>query len=262
LPENGLDRARALEYLQPYVDRARAFTGWSFTKDSWRRLGPKLPWDYKSLVLEAARIANSVLDMGTGGGEFLAQISPNLPNNIVATEEWSPNVPVAKGKLSKLGIETVHCKSVELPFKVESFDLVINRHEELDPTEVARIIRPGGRIITQQVGRDNWKELRTYFPNKTDFGDHRKRYAEGFQSQGMRITTNLSFDYKVAYGELGDFVFMLVVTPWTIPGFNLERDVDALLSLSRDCTTENGLELTESRYLLIADKQDKATKHF
>jgi hypothetical protein len=34
----------------------------------------------------------------------------------------------------------------------------------------------------------------------------------------------------------------------------LERDIDALLSLYGGCRTENGLELTESRYLLIAEK--------
>lgn len=249
-----MDRHEAMRSLQPYLDRARKFTGWSFPKDSWRRLGPPVPWDYGLLVREAAQSANSVLDMGTGGGEFLAGISSSLPERTVATEEWPVNVPVAKSRLAKAGIETVHCRSVQLPFKAEGFDLIINRHEELEPGEVARVMSPGGRVITQQVGRDNWKELRTYFPNKTDFGDHRKRYAEGFEAEGLRITANLSHDYKVAYGELGDLVFMLAVTPWTIPGFSLERDIDALLSLNERCRTENGLELTESRYLLIAEK--------
>ena len=249
-----MDRREAMRALQPYVDRARNFTGWSFPKDSWRRLGPPIPWDYSLLVREAAQSANSVLDMGTGGGEFLAGIFSSLPECTVATEEWPVNVPVAKSRLAKIGVETVHCRSVQLPFKAEGFDLVINRHEELEPREVARVIRPGGRVIAQQVGRDNWKELVAHFPNKTDFGDHRKQYAEGFEAEGLRITVNLSHDYKVAYGELGDFVFMLAVTPWTVPGFSLERDIDALLALYEGCRTKNGSELTESRYLLIAEK--------
>lgn len=243
-----------MRLLQPHVNRARNFTGWSFPKDSWRRLGPPLTWDYELLVREAAQSANSVLDMGTGGEEFLAGISSSLPERTVATEEWPVNVPVAKRHLAKVGIETVHCRSMQLPFKDEGFDLVINRHEELEPRELARVVGLGGKVITQQVGRNNWRELRTYFPNMTDFGDHRKRYAEGFEAEGLRISANLSHDYKVAYGELGDFVFMLAVTPWTVPGFTLERDIDALLSLCEGCRTENGLELTESRYLLIAQK--------
>ena len=39
-----------------------------------------------------------------------------------------------------------------------------------------------------------------------------------------------------------------------IPGFNLEGDMDSPVSLDREHHTENGLELTESRFLLIDDK--------
>ena len=252
----GLDRAEAIRSLQPYIEKAAKFSGWSFPKDSWRLLGPPLPWDYRRLVRDAASTANSVLDMGTGGGEFLAGISCSLPKCTVATEEWRVNVPVAKKRLSEIGIETVHCQSIQLPFKGECFDLVINRHEELDPKEVARVIRRGGRVITQQVSRDNWKELRAYF-KVADFGNHRKRYAEGFEAAGLRITANLDHDYNVAYSNLGELVFMLAVTPWTVPGFSLERDIEGLLALEKDCRTQNGLELTESRYLLIAHKDDR-----
>lgn len=249
----GLDRAEAIRSLQPYISRAADFSGWSFPKDSWKLLGPPLPWDYSRLVRDAASTANSVLDMGTGGGEFLEAISSSLPECTVATEEWRVNVPVARKRLSEVGIETVHCRSIQLPFKDECFELVINRHEELDPKEVSRVVRKGGRVITQQVSRDNWKELRAYF-KVGDFGNHRKRYAEGFEAAGLRITANLGHDYKVAYSNLGEFVFMLAVTPWTVPGFSLERDIERLLALEEGCRTENGLELTQSRYLIIADK--------
>ena len=249
-----MDRETAIASLQPYIERARHFSGWDFSKNSWRRLGPGPPWDYCSLVRDAASSAKSVLDMGTGGGEFLAKVSTSLPDRVVATEEWSVNVPVAKKRLTPFGFEVVECRSVELPFKDASFDLVLNRHEELAPSEVARILSPGGQVITQQVGRDNWKELRKHFPRKTDSADLQGRYAEGFQAAGLKVLTNLSHDGKIAFGILGDFVFMLAVTPWTVPSFSLERDIDSLMELDRECRTENGLELTESRFLLISEK--------
>jgi SAM-dependent methyltransferase len=192
--------------------------------------------------------------MGTGGGEFLAEVSASLNGQVVATEEWKVNVPVAKKRLGKFGFEVVECRSVQLPFKDASFDLVLNRQEDLDPSEVARIVSPGGRVITQQVGRDNWKELRRFFPRMTDPGDHRGQYAQGFQDAGLKIVTNLSHDYKVGYRTLGDFVFMLAVTPWTVPEFSLERDIDSLISLDEEYHTTNGLELTLSRFLIIANK--------
>jgi SAM-dependent methyltransferase len=192
--------------------------------------------------------------MGTGGGEFLAEVSASLRGQVVATEEWKVNVPIAKKRLKMLGFEVVECRSLQLPFKDASFDLVLNRHEELEPSEVARVVSPSGRVITQQVGRDNWKELRKFFPRMTDPGNHRGQYAQGFQTAGLRVVTNLNHDCKVAFGILGDFVFMLAVTPWTIPEFSLERDIDSLLLLDKECRTANGLELTESRFLVIADK--------
>jgi SAM-dependent methyltransferase len=173
---------------------------------------------------------------------------------VVATEEWKVNVPVAKKRLAKLGYEVTYCRSVELPFKDASFDLVLNRHEKLDPGEVARVLAPGGRVITQQVGRDDWKELRRFFPRMTDFGDHRGQYAQGFEAAGLRVVTNREHHCKIAFGVLGDFVFMLAVTPWAVPGFSLDRDADSLIALDKECRTENGLELTECRYLLIAEK--------
>jgi SAM-dependent methyltransferase len=209
------------------------------------------------LVCEASSSASSVLDMGTGGGEFLAEVSSSLPPRVVATEEWKVNVPVAKKRLVTFGFEVIECRSVQLPFKDASFDLVINRHEELNPKEVARVLSPGGRVITQQVDRDNWKELRKFFPRMNDFGDLRGNYARGFLSSDLKMVADWKHDCKVAYETLGDLVFMLTVTPWTVPDFNLDNDVDSLIQLDQECHTEHGLELTESRFLLIADKTMK-----
>jgi hypothetical protein len=113
----GLDRNELIKLLRPYVQRASHFSGWTFSTDSWRRLGASPPWNYDSLVREAAGSARSILDMGTGGGEFLADVSASLPDQVVATEEWKMNVPVAKKRLVTFGFEGVECRSVQLPFK-------------------------------------------------------------------------------------------------------------------------------------------------
>jgi SAM-dependent methyltransferase len=215
---------------------------------------PGPPWNYEQLVRETARTASSVLDMGTGGGEFLAKVRASLPDRTVATEEWKINVPVAKERLTPLGVDVVECRSRQLPFNDATFDLVLNRHEDLEPAEIARVMSQRGHVITQQVGKNDWKEVRKYFPRMTDFGDHRGEYAHGFEAAGLKLTTNLQHDFKVAYATLGDFVYMLAVTPWTVPGFDLEHDIDSLLSLDAECHTKDGLVLTESRFLLVAEK--------
>jgi len=259
-------RWETLARLRPYVERARTFSGWfglsPFPDFDVRLLEPGPQWNYESLVREYARGASAVLDLGTGGGEFISDVRDSLPERVVATEEWHVNAPVAYRRLAPLGAGVVRCRSMELPFQGETFDLVFDRHEELEPAEVGRVLRPGGRAITQQVGPNNWIELGRYFPSATagnrsrmtDFGDIRGQYARGFASAGLTVTRDESHDYKVAYGGLGEMVFMLLVTPWTIPDFDVERDLEALLALEAECSTEDGLVMTWSRFLLVAEK--------
>jgi SAM-dependent methyltransferase len=247
-------REQALERLRPYVERARTFSGWSFPEITVRPLEPGPPWSYESLVREYGGDATSVIDLGTGGGEFVARVRSSLPGRVVATEEWHVNAPIAHRRLAPLGVHVVRCRSLQLPFAGGSFDLVIDRHEELDPAEVARVLARGGRAVTQQVGAENWRELRDHFPRRTDFGDIRGEYSRGFVQAGLRVVRDEQHHYRVAYGSLGDIVFMLLVAPWEIPDFDVERDLEALLELEEACSTEEGLIMTWSRFLLVAEE--------
>ena len=244
-----------IERLRPYVERARGFSGWSFPELRVRHLGPPLPWDYEAMVREYAHGARSALDMGTGGGEVLSRLRDALPRRLVATEEWHVNAPVARDRLAPLGVDVVRCRSLSLPFADASFDLVLDRHEELDPAEVARVLAPGGRVVTQQVGRDNWRELRDYVPRMTDFGDIFGEYTSGFAAAGLRVVRSEQHDMQTAFGSLGELVYLLSVAPWVLD-FSLERDGEALLELEAACQMEDGLVLTESRFVIVAEKPD------
>ncbi|MEX2159666.1 MAG: methyltransferase domain-containing protein [Dehalococcoidia bacterium] len=259
------ERRRTLERLRPAVERARAFSGWDFPGMKVPQLlEPGPPWDYEALVREYGRGAESALDLGTGGGEFVASVRGDLPARVVATEEWHVNAPIAYRRLQPLGADLVWCRSLHLPFQGAAFDLVFDRHEELDPSDVARVLRPGGRAVTQQVGPNNWTELQRYFGDATsgnrgnsrlaDFGDIRGDYTRGFQSAGLHVVRSEQHDYKVAYEGLSDIVFMLLITPWEIPDFDIERDLEALLALEADCSTDDGLVMTWSRFLIVARK--------
>ena len=247
-------KTATIERLRPAVERARKFGGWVFSDLNIRHLDPEPPWDYFRIVRERARDRGSALDMGTGPGERLAALRGSLPKRLVATEEWPANAPVAYERLAPIGIGVVHCRSLHLPFRDEAFDLVLNRHDELDPAEVARLLQPGGVLITQQVGRENWRELRRRFPRATDWGDVRGAYTRGFITAGLAVTTDQQHVYRVAFPSLSELVFMLTVAPWTIPEFDLDRDLEALLEIESDCQTGDGLVLTESRFLIVAEK--------
>ncbi len=251
----GQRRKAGRERLRPWVERAKGFYGWSFEDIRFKELGPPCPWDYEARATVLLRETPSVLDMGTGGGELLGRLCKEYRGTAVATEEWSKNAPVAARRLGPIGVRVVRCKSISLPFRDAAFNLVLNRHEELDPSEVARVLGPGGVVLTQQVGRSQWRELRGFFPRMADAGPLFERYRDGFRQRGLEVTDARTHGARVEYPGLGEVVYMLSVTPWTIPDFDpLGRDLDALLKFEHARRSGRGIVLTEARFLLEARK--------
>jgi len=146
-------------------EEQQSFTGWDFSYINNRIWEEPLPWDYDKTVRSYLKNDFILLDMGTGGGEYLLTL--NHPHkNTYATEAYDVNYKLCEKKLKPLGIDIRKVISDEsLPFDDEMFDIIINRHESLDISEVCRILKPGGMFITQQVGGQNNKELSNFVIN-------------------------------------------------------------------------------------------------
>ena len=145
---------------------ARPFTGWDFSAYGDRTTVER-PWDYTQMVVDLARESPDLLDMGTGGGEWLAAL-PVHPPLTVASEAWPPNVPLAARTLRSIGGRLVRDEGAldndeqlvsqprgRLPYRRRAFYLVVNRHEAFVAAEVARVLAPGGVFLTQQVDNGN-----------------------------------------------------------------------------------------------------------
>jgi len=246
-------RQARLRELRPFVAAARQIQGWTFAYQPVALDAPE-PWDYEARARALARGAANVLDLGTGGGEVYERILAGGQGRGVATEAWAPNVTVAARRLSPQGVPVVHALSLALPFSAEAFELVLDRHEELSPAEVARVLRPGGRALTQQVHPDYHAELRGFFPRMTVFEPHEVTYPRGLAIAGMEVLDMRQHSRRVAYRHLGHLVYFLVAAPWTIPDFDLEADLEALLAVERQLGGPEGIVLTDPRYLLEARK--------
>src|SRR5579859_1530924 len=253
------NRVDHLVELRPFVDEARQMQGWTFAYEP-APLGAPCPWNYETRAAELARGAASVVDLGTGGGEVFERILAGHHGQPVATEGWAPNVPVAARRLRPCGVSMVHTLNLELPFAADSFELVLDRHEELWPSEVARVLRPGGRVLTQQVHPDYYQELREFFPRMTVFEPHNITYPAGCEAAGLVVDQMQQHSRQVAYRQLGHLVYFLVAAPWTIPDFDLDADLEALLEVERQLSGPEGIVLTDPRYLLEAHKPGKGVQ--
>ena len=242
-----------LHELRPYVERARQIEGWTFAFEPVP-LGPPPPWDYLARARELLPGARSVLDMGTGGGERFAELLIGFSGRAVATEGWAPNVSVAARRLRPLGAAVVFALNLTVPFAGETFELILNRHEDLDPADVARVLRPGGAVLTQQCHSDDHAELRAFFPRMTIWEPHHETYPRGFEAAGLRLVDVREHSRPVTYQHLGEIVYLLEVAPWTVPDFDIESDLEALIALDRDLRGPEGIVLSERRYIVEAYK--------
>ena len=108
-----------------------------------------LPWDYREVILRYLQPESRLLDIDTGGGEFLLSLK-HAYEKTSATEAYGPNVRLCKETLLPLGIDFQEANGAgPLPFPEETFDIVINRHGDYDSDEIYRILKPGGVFITQ-----------------------------------------------------------------------------------------------------------------
>ncbi len=241
------------------MKNADEITGWDFSPlaQSGRMKETPLPWDYTAIVKEYIPRAGSMLDMGTGGGEFLKTLTP-LPTKTYATENYEPNIIIAEENLKPLGVKIVSgFNDNSLPFENDLFDLVINRHEYYEPSEVSRILKPGGYFITQQVKGNCDKEILELLKINTEveFADWSLRAAvnELDKNNFKILQQNESAGYT-EFSDIDALVSYIKVINWLVPDFTREKYKDKLLIAEGIIRSEGSFKSTYDRFFIIAKK--------
>jgi hypothetical protein len=104
-----------------------AFQGWDFAHIDGRCDCPNPPWDYRSVVKSYLKDTDTLLDMGTGGGEVLLSIKHPY-NRTYATEAYVPNFELCQKVLSPLGITVAQTYTDDkLPFENQHFNFIIDK---------------------------------------------------------------------------------------------------------------------------------------
>ncbi|MEE4194406.1 MAG: class I SAM-dependent methyltransferase [Anaerolineae bacterium] len=248
--------------FEALINEARQahFSGWDFSWLAGRVDYTETPWDYRQLVIEYISRSEAMLDMETGGGEFLAEL-PQRPLTTCATEDYEPNIPIAKARLGSLGIEVYQSKDdgKELPFSDNSFDLVINRHGSFYAPELFRVLRPGGIFLSQQVGPANEIQLNEFLapdiaPTYSGEEFSLAQYLKDFQLAGFEVIRAESAGTPAHYYDIGAVVYYLKAIPWQIPGFVCEENLAVMRKLHEKILKEGKFTTMEDRMLLILQK--------
>lgn len=239
-------------------ERIAHIHGWDFSHiDGRYEQREDYPWNYRQIILDNLSPERKLLDIDTGGGEFL--LSLNHPHkNTAATENYPPNVALCRKTLLPLGIDFRPGDAKDaLPFEDRAFDLVIDRHGDFNPTEIFRVLKPGGLFITQQVGAENDRELTALLCGQTElpFPDQYLSIASRqFRKAGFSILRQEECFCPIRFFDVGALVWFARVLPWEFPGFSVDTHLEQLITAQKILKKEGCIEGTVHRFLLMARK--------
>ena len=241
------------------AEEKAVFQGWDFSRvDKYIEREP-LPWDYKDIVLKYLKTDMRLLDMGTGGGEFLRTLNHPYENTFV-TECYEPNYNLCLEKLTPLGITVrTHGEGSLLPYEDSSFDIVINRHESYLAEDISRVLKPKGLLITQQVGGEDNNALsgkltKGFAGVYPDFDLTHEEIK--FQQAGFDIFYKNEKHIKMHYSDMRAVVFTAKAIEWEFPEFSVDKCFDKLLDLQKELEEKGFIESAEHRFIICAKKGD------
>ncbi len=244
------------------------FSGWDFSYLKNRYEEGEFSWDIRKMLLESLRHSRSLLDLGTGGGEFLSSLQP-LPRTTCATEGYAPNARIARRKLQPLGVDVVQTfcednggpspQKGALPFRANTFDCVMDRHEAYIANEVYRVLKRQGVFITQQVGHGNNAELHDFLQEESEkeseaSWNFRKAVVE-LEAVGFRVMERRAESTKSRFLDIAAIVYYLTFIPWEVPGFSTKKYDRKLREIDRRIRSDGFFEVSTARFFVIAVKE-------
>ena len=137
----------------------------------------------------------------------------------------------------------------------DSFDLVIDRHESYDLSEVRRVLKKNGFFVTQQVGGENdlplVKRLCQGFSGSF-VGFNLENELPRFRQAGFRVMRSDQAYVESRYLDVGAVVFQASVCPWEYPGFSVETSQEALFQMQAQVESLGFVPNLEHRFLIVA----------
>lgn len=240
-------------------EEQKPFSGWDFSYLNGKMEIEPLPWSYKARARELMKGCSSLLDMGTGGGELLLEMKVNWPKKVTATEDYPPNIKIAREYLEPLGVKVVDVTlstNHSMPFSDNEFGLILNCHAGLNPWETGRILAPGGIFFTQQVHGLSTYDLTSFFNEISPYPEATPEfYIPRLEIVGLTIRDFKEWSGKMTFSDVGALVYYLKAIPWVVPGFSVASHFQYLLTLERQVKKGKLLSFTARRYLIEACKR-------
>ncbi len=235
--------------------------GWDFSFLTGRASEERPPWGYAAALADRLGQVTSALDIQTGGGEvfaFALARATRVPTRAVATESYAPNAALARSRLTALGVEVVEVgDDAPIPLPDSSMELVASRHPVTNNwSEIARVLGPGGRFFSQQIGAGTNAELTDFLmgPQPVDPARRPDRAVAAAMAAGLVVKNVREATLRVEFFDVGAVVYFLRKVCWTVPDFSPERYHDELVAMQGHIERHGAFVCHSCRFLFEAEK--------
>ena len=233
--------------------------GWDFSWLDGRASEERPPWGYARMIGQRLAKSAAALDIQTGGGEVLAG-APRLPPVTAATEGWPPNLAKATRLLAPRGAVVVaDDDQPPLPFADAAFDLVLSRHPiRAWWDEIARVLKPGGTYLSQEVGPESVFGLAEYFLGPQSQENRMRRHSDhavsAAKAAGLDVVDVRDARLRMEFHDVGAVIYFLRKVIWIVPGFSVDEYLPRLRELHTQIVDSGPFVDHSARFLIEARK--------
>ncbi|MBE7098974.1 class I SAM-dependent methyltransferase [Bacillus cereus] len=246
-----------LEYKNFY-DKVGRLNGWDFSKIKCETVGDS--WDFYREVKERCKPSHILLDVGTGGGENVLNISSSA-KLLIGIDNSNGMIKTAYSNLKKLDVQNVEFLKMDsetLAFPLAPFDITSSCHAPFIVSELAKVMKKGALFLTQQVSEYDKLNLKEAFGRGQCLGERdgtlKEKYMGELINAGFELVQVREYDVTDYYSTPEDLIFLLKHTP-IIPRFGEEEDDFTILQKFIDAnSSEKGIYTNSKRFMIIAVK--------
>jgi len=136
----------------------------------------------------------NILDLGCGEGFYTQKLEQYLTKNKNEFQLWG--VDISKSAIQKAAKRDPHIyfcigSNFQLPYCNRSFDLIFSIFAPLDPQEIARILKPNGKIIVVRPGPTHLQELAELIYEKAELQGNSSNLSENLNMPELK-TMNIT----------------------------------------------------------------------
>jgi SAM-dependent methyltransferase len=223
------------------------------------------PWDWDLQVRAHVDAASRVLDIGTGGGEVFREFADAFAAGL-GIDRNEGRIDVARRNVRQDNLRFAVMDGTSLAVHDQSIDVVLARCADYDPSEVYRVLRPGGYFLTLQMADHDTQNLFDAF----GWGSYGTFWRAMFESRDMPYRTSLDaasefhdlgcaeiryedFDVPQHFRDVASLVLFLKASP--LPEhFDPMAHYEPFRQMVRAYGGEQGIETNAHRELLVVRK--------